>query len=93
MASEATAKARSLLMGRIRPVMIAVGLVAAIPVITSRLVDEGEIVTLTTVDDRGREYMTEVWIVDLPTGSYLRAGSSDARWLERLRQSASESSR
>ena len=84
MASEVTAKARGLMMGRIRPVMIAVGLVAAIPVITSRLVDEGEVVTLMTVDDQGRDYMTEVWIVDLPSGSYLRAGSSDARWLARI---------
>jgi len=85
MASGLTAKARGLMVGRIRPVMIAVGLVAVIPVITSRLVDEGEVVTLMTVDDRGRDYMTEVWIVDLPAASYLRAASSDARWLERVR--------
>jgi hypothetical protein len=65
--------------------MIAVGVLAVIPVITSRLVDEGEVVELSTFDEHGREHMTEVWIVDLPSGTYLRAGAPEAEWLARVR--------
>jgi hypothetical protein len=65
--------------------MIAVGAVAALLVVSSNLVDEGEIVEIKTVDAHGREHVTEAWIVDLPAGPYLRASSPEARWLERLR--------
>jgi hypothetical protein len=78
-------KLRALLQGRIRPVMITVALIAALLVIGARLVDEGEVVMLTTVDSRGRDQVTELWIVALPSGTYLRAGSPDVAWLARLR--------
>jgi hypothetical protein len=80
-----TGKMRGLLLGRSRTVMIAVGAVAALLVISSRMIDSGEIVELTTLDDRGRDHVTEVWIVDLPSGSYLRSGDPESRWLTRIR--------
>ena len=77
-------KLRGLVLGRIRPVMLAVAFLAALLVISSRLVDEGEIVMITTLDSQGRDQVTELWIVELPSGTFLRAGSPDAAWLERL---------
>lgn len=75
-----------MLLGRVRIVMLVVGAVAASIVVGARLIDEGEVVQLTTVDARDADHITEVWIVDLPTGSYLRASSPDAAWLARLRE-------
>jgi len=49
------------------------------------LVEEGEVVTLTTVDDRGHDAATGLWIVDIDAASYLRAVSPDSEWLERTR--------
>ena len=77
--------ARRALMSRMRLVMIAVGAVAALLVVGTWLVDEGEIVKVTTVDARGRDHVTELWIVDLPSGIWLRAGSPDVEWLARIR--------
>jgi len=85
MSLDLTATARRLLLSRIRTVMIGVGSVAALLVLGTRLVDEGEIVELSTRDAKGREQMTELWVVDLPSGTWLRAGSPDVRWLARLR--------
>ena len=48
-------------------------------------VDEGEVVTLTTVDDQGRSSVTGLWVVEIDGETYLRAGSHEARWLERIR--------
>lgn len=82
---EWTAATRRLLLSRIRLVMIGVGAVAGILVAGTWMIDEGEIVEITSWDGSGREHVTELWIVDLPSGSYLRAGSSGARWLARIR--------
>ena len=81
-----TGRLRLVLLGRVRIVMLVVGAIAALLVISSRLVDEGEVVQVTTVDAHGGDHVTELWIVDLPSGSYLRASSGDARWLLRLRE-------
>jgi hypothetical protein len=83
--SSVTGKMRDLLTSRIRLVMITVGFLAALLVVASRAIDEGEIVKLTTVDASGRSHVTEVWIVDLDDGPYLRAGSPDVEWLSRVR--------
>ena len=85
MSLDLTATARRLLLSRIRTVMIAVGSVAALLVLGTWLVDEGEIVELSTRDAKGREQVTELWVVDLPSGTWLRAGSPDVRWLARVR--------
>jgi hypothetical protein len=48
-------------------------------------VEEGEVVTLTTFDRQGRSSVTGLWIVEIDGATYLRAGSPDAAWLQRLR--------
>ena len=47
--------------------------------------ESGEVVVVTAVDDAGTSHETRVWVVDLPDGTYLRAGSPDAEWLARVR--------
>lgn len=81
-----TDTARGLVLSRIRMVMIGVGAVAAVLVLGTWLIDEGEIVKISTVDARGRDHVTELWIVDLDSGAWLRAGAPDARWLSRIRE-------
>jgi hypothetical protein len=62
--------------------MICTGLLAGVLVLASELVDEGEVVDLTTGSD---EQETALWIVDLEDASYLRAASPGVSWLARLR--------
>ncbi len=80
-----TGKMRGLLLSRIRAVMIAIAILAALLVVASRLIDEGEIVKVTTIDSKGRDHVTELWIVDLDEGPFLRSSSPDAAWLARIR--------
>ena len=47
--------------------------------------DEGEVVTLITIDENGHEFEIGLWIVDLDGVPYLRAKSTDATWLQRIR--------
>ena len=75
-------KLRGVILRRIRVVMICTGLLVAVLVAGSELLDEGEVVGLTTGSD-GQE--TDLWIVDLEDASYLRAGSPHVLWLARLR--------
>ncbi len=85
MSGGVTGKMRGLLLSRIRVVMIGIAILAALLVVASRLIDEGEIVKVTTIDSKGRDQVTEVWIVDLEERSYLRSSSPDAAWLARVR--------
>ena len=80
-----TRKLRGLLLRRTRVVMIAAAALAALLVGVSILIDEGEIVGVTTLDAKGRTHVTQLWIVDLDTGAYLRARSPEAAWLARIR--------
>jgi len=65
--------------------LLAAFLVGAV-VLGSRFgVDEGEVVTLTTVTPDGARYDTQLWIVERPDGLWLRSGSPNAHWLARLR--------
>jgi len=54
-------------------------------VVASLLVDEGEVVRLTTFDAGGVGTVTGLWVVEVGNATYLRAGSPAARWLARLR--------
>jgi len=74
-------RVRRPLLLRTRLVMVGVGLAAAVLVLSPALLDEGEIVVLTVIDDAGRERDTDLWVVDLDGVSYLRAARPDARWL------------
>ena len=47
--------------------------------------ESGEVVVLTSVDESGAFHETRVWIVDLDDGTYLRAGTAEQGWLERVR--------
>ena len=83
--SGVTSTLRGLLLTRVRVVMIAVGILVALLVGATHLIDEGEIVKVATTDSEGRDHVTELWIVDLEGGPYLRAGSPDVAWLARIR--------
>ena len=46
----------------------------------------GEVVVLSTMDAEGREFDTSLWIVEDGGGLWLRAGSTDSAWYQRLEQ-------
>jgi hypothetical protein len=70
----------------VKILLVAVGAVIALVVVGSMAVDEGEVVTLTTRDEGGATYDTQLWVVDLDGRLYLRSASPDAGWLLRLRE-------
>jgi len=45
----------------------------------------GEVVVLTTTDERGAPQQTPLWIVDDAGFAWLRAGSAQSAWVARLR--------
>ena len=65
--------------------MISLGGLAALLVLGAILLDQGEIVTLETVDEAGRVHETQLWVAYLDRTPYLRAGNSESHWLERVR--------
>lgn len=69
----------------LRYLALAAGAAIVLVVIGVSWVDEGEVVTLTTVDDKGHSSVTGLWIVEIGSDLYLRAGSPEAKWLERIR--------
>jgi len=71
---------------RLRYVTLAAGLAIVIMVVGVTWVDEGEVITITTVDDNGHTSLTGLWIVEIGDDSYLRAASPNARWLARIRE-------
>jgi hypothetical protein len=48
-------------------------------------IDEGEVVTLSTVDAESHVHHTQLWTVELDGSRYLRASTADVGWLARLR--------
>lgn len=46
--------------------------------------ESGEVVVLTTTDDAGASQETRLWVVELNGAWYLRAGSGQAGWFQRL---------
>ena len=75
-----------------RAAVLTIGCLIGGLVVGVLLVPEGEVATLATVAADGVEYETQVWVVQgdgLPDASagvvFLRAGSPEASWLERLR--------
>lgn len=65
--------------------MVGVAALCAAVVIASLLVPQGEVVTLNVLDVEGRRHPTQLWIVELDDGPYLRAGDPNSEWLARLR--------
>lgn len=44
----------------------------------------GEVVVLETVDERGNDFQTKLWVVDIHREPWLRAGDPEATWLKRI---------
>jgi hypothetical protein len=66
--------------------LVLAGLTVALVVfVTAFGIDEGEVVNLVTVDARGAQFETQLWIIEHDGALYLRAGRPAARWLARLR--------
>ena len=67
-----------------RRAMLAIGIGAGILVLGALVLDEGELVTLST-QEGGRFYSTQLWIVEIDGREFVRANRPSARWLKRLR--------
>jgi len=66
--------------------LVLAGLTVALVVfVTAFGIDEGEVVNLSTVDAKGAQFETQLWIIEHDGQLYLRAGRPAARWLARLR--------
>jgi hypothetical protein len=65
---------------------LAAGLAIVLLVVGVTWVEEGEVITITTVDDDGHTSLTGLWIVEVGARSYLRAASPSAHWLVRIRK-------
>jgi hypothetical protein len=77
-------RGHDLVIRRIRPIMIAMGTIALCLVLAAFTLDEGEIVTLVSLDANGMEHETQLWFVRLDGVQYLRASSASVEWLGRV---------
>jgi hypothetical protein len=68
-----------------RQVLLLAALAIAILVGAANFLDEGEVVTLTTVADDLTRHETQLWVIDDGGIPYVRAGSANAQWYQRLR--------
>lgn len=66
-----------------RRAMLAIGIAAGLLVLGSLVLDEGEVVTLLT-EKGGRQYSTQLWVVEVDGRQYVRANRPNALWLARL---------
>jgi hypothetical protein len=62
------------------------GIGVVVLLIASLWFDEGEVVTLITMDAGGNHYETSLWVVDLEGLAFVRAQSSSPPWLDRIRE-------
>ena len=69
-------------------IMLGVGLMASLLVVGAVLLPEGEVVAIYALDVDGQAHSTHLWIVDLEGQQFMRAGSTSAAWLDRLRGQA-----
>ncbi len=67
-----------------RAATLTIAAVVALVVISALLLDEGEVVTLTTNGPSGAERETQLWIVANGDALYLRASSDGSEWLARV---------
>ena len=65
--------------------MLLLGLGVLSLVAAAGWVEEGEVATLVTFDERGRGTDSRLWIVDVGGASYVRAPGEGCQWLTRLR--------
>ena len=50
--------------------------------------ESGEVVVLTTEDGAGQAHETRLWVVEYDNDAWLRAGSPESAWYQRLRENA-----
>jgi hypothetical protein len=62
-----------------------VALLGALGLGVVALSESGEVVVLTTSDERGQLHTTRLWVVDVDGSPWLRAGQEGSGWYERLR--------
>ncbi|MEE3331972.1 MAG: hypothetical protein VX246_13990 [Myxococcota bacterium] len=67
-------------------IMLCTASIASVLVLMAVLLPQGEVVTLHTRDSEGNGYSTQLWIVELGSGLYLRSGADNAGWLSRARE-------
>ncbi len=69
-------------------IILGLVLVIAVLVGTMALASEmgGEVVIVSTTDDRDVPFETSLWIVDYRGSQYLRAGDRDSAWVQRLKK-------
>ena len=67
-----------------RFVAYAVAVVVVLAALLFVASETGEVVVLTSVDAGGEFHETRVWIVDIEDETYLRAGTAESAWLERV---------
>jgi hypothetical protein len=70
-----------------RPIMLAMGVIAAGLVLAAFSLDEGEIVTLVSLDANGMEHDTQLWFVRIDGVLFLRASTPRVGWLRRVTDS------
>lgn len=68
-----------------RQLILTLGILLAVVAIGAGVINEGEVVQLTTYDARAHVHETDLWIVDVDGRRYVRADLPGADWLERLR--------
>ena len=68
-----------------RNAMLIIGLLIGAMVAGVLLIDEGEVVTLSTRGADGDRYTTQLWVVEQGGELYLRAHFEGAKWLTRIR--------
>jgi hypothetical protein len=70
----------------VRAGLYAIGILVGVLVLGALVIDEGEIVTVTTLNAEGQAFETQLWIVQVEGTSYLRANSPRSDWLARARR-------
>lgn len=71
-----------------RVVRFAAFAVAVVAVLAGLLVlasETGEVAKITSVDEAGTFHETRVWVVDIAGETYVRAGTRESAWLDRVR--------
>jgi hypothetical protein len=69
----------------VRNALLIIGLLIGGVVAGVMLVDEGEVVTLSTRGSDGERYETQLWVIEEGGDLYLRAHFARAMWLARIR--------
>lgn len=69
-------------------IILGLALLVAIVVGAMALASEtgGEVVIISTTDDRGVPFETSLWIVEYRGSQYLRAGDEESAWVQRLKK-------